>query len=134
MTAVEIVSGTRLGDVAFVALMEAAIGTVQPDMEGGVILSTTDSNGATSSRRLAGFKFDGKLYVSSNHWLRGWYHESLQHPEGEVTVDGEKTPRIAVRVVGEERDRLAEAYRMGCVLRFICGFAPSRFLRLDPSS
>ena len=120
--------------VGFVALMEGLIGFIQPQMDGGVRLTTTDAEGRTSERMLAGARVDGNLYIASNHWLRGWYHESLQHPEVEVTVDGEKTPRIAVRVVGEERDRLAEAYRMGFVLRFICGFAPSRFLRLDPSS
>ena len=31
-----------------------------------------------------------------------------------------------------EAFRVADAYRMGFVLRFVCGFAPSRFLRLDP--
>ena len=27
---------------------------------------------------------------------------------------------------------VSDAYRMGFILCFICGFAPSRFLRLDP--
>jgi hypothetical protein len=61
-----------LAYVAFVALMEALIGTIQPNMDGGVRLTTTDAEGRTSERMLAS------------------------------------------------------------VLRFVCGFAPSKFLRLDP--
>ena len=61
-------------------------------------------------------------------WLRGWYDRALENPEVEVTRDGVTTARVAVPVAGAERDRLADAYRMGFVLRFVCGFAPSRFL------
>lgn len=132
MAVVEIAAFVVLGYAGFVAVMELGIGLLQPEMETGVVLATTDARGAKSSRTLAGFELDGKLYVSSNHWLRGWYREALARPEVEVRMRGVQTPRIAVPVVGAERDRLADAYRMGFVLRFICGFAPSRFLRLDP--
>lgn len=134
MTLVEAGAVALLGYVGFVAVMEAAIGTIQPEMEGGVVLTTTDAAGQTSQVTLAGFEFEEKLYVSSNHWLRGWYKRARANPRVEVIVEGVPTPRVAVPVEGAERDRLAEAYRMGFVLRFICGFAPSRFLRLDPVS
>lgn len=121
-----------LGYIAFVALMELAIGLIQPDMDIGVVLTTRDAKGNPSSRKLAGFAFEDRLYVSSNHWLRGWYHQALANPEVEVTVRGEQNKRIAVPIEGEERARVAEAYQFGLMLRFICGFAPNRFLRLDP--
>jgi hypothetical protein len=103
--------------VGFVALMEALIGYIQPHMDGGVRLTTTDAEGRTSKRMLAGARLDGKLYIASNHWLRGWYRQALAEPSVLAEVDG-------VQAV--------YTYRMGFVLRFICGFAPSRFLRLDP--
>ena len=118
--------------MAFVAVAEALIGLIQPDMDGGVRLTTTGADGRESDRMLAGFRFDEKLYVSSNHWLRGWYHEALAEPDVIVEVNGVEGPYRAVPIEGEERERVAHAYRMGFVLRFICGFAPSRFLRLDP--
>jgi hypothetical protein len=133
MSGIEVGVAVLLGYGGFVAVMEAAIGTFQPEMEGGVMITTTNGSGETSSTKLAGFELDGHLYVGSNHWLRGWYHRVLANPAIEVTADGVSTARVAVPVEGAEHDRLAEAYRMGFVLRFICGFAPSRFLRLDPA-
>jgi hypothetical protein len=122
-----------LGYVGFVAVMEALIGYVQPDMDGGVRLETTDDQGATSERMLAAARLDGKLYIASNHWLRGWYHQALANPQVTAEVDGVRSAYSAVPITGEERARVSDAYRMGFVLRFICGFAPSRFLRLDPA-
>ena len=116
----------------FVALMEVAIGSIQPSMDGGVRLTTVDAEGRTSDRMLFGARLEGKLYVASNHWLRGWYKRALASPMVDVDVDGVRGAYEAVPVVGEERARLADAYRMGFVLRFLCGFAPSKFLRLDP--
>jgi len=120
------------GYVCFVALLEVAIWRFQPEMPGQVILTTTDREGKESSRTLAGFEHKSRLYVSSNHWLRGWYRAALSNPDVEITVDGETKPYRATRVQGSERDELSAAYTMGFVLRFICGFAPSRFLLLEP--
>ena len=131
----KILAAVLLGYVVFVAFMELAIGLLQPDMDGvGIVLTTRDAEGEPSSRALAGFEFEDRLYVSSNHWLRGWYHRALANPDVTVTADGQETKRIAVPIEGEELERVAEAYGVGFHLgfRFICGFAPSRFLRLDP--
>ncbi|MEM9176430.1 MAG: hypothetical protein AAGC67_14475 [Myxococcota bacterium] len=122
-----------LGYAAFVACMEVALVVLQPDMDIGVELTTRDAEGRPSTRKLAGFRFRGHLYVSSNHWLRGWYRSALARPDVAITIDGEPVPHRAVPIEGDERARVADAYRMGFLLRFICGFAPSRFLRLDPA-
>lgn len=74
----------------------------------------------------------GKLYIASTHWLRGWYRQALAEPRVLAQVDGERGAYTAVPILGEERARVSDSYTMGFVLRFICGFAPSRFLRLDP--
>lgn len=37
-------------------------------------------------------------------------------------------------VQGDEHEGLSKEYSMGFVLRLLCGFAPSRFLRLEPQS
>ena len=64
--------------VSFVARMEALIGFVQPNMDEGVRLTTIDAVGRRAERMLAGARFDGKLYIASNHWLRGWYRHVLE--------------------------------------------------------
>lgn len=119
--------------VGFLALMEALIGFIQPWMQEGARLKTTDAEGRTPERMLAGARFDGRLYVGSNHWLRGWYRQALAERRVLVEVDGVEAAYSAVSIEGEERARVSDAYRMGFVLRFICGFAPSKFLRLDPA-
>ena len=118
--------------VGFVALMEGLIGYIQPDMDGGVKLTMTDAEGRTSDRMLALLRLDGKLYIASNHWLRGWYRRVLANPSVLGEIDGERAAYLAVTIEGEERALASDAYRMGFVLRFVCGFAPSKFLRLDP--
>ncbi len=118
--------------VGFVALMEGLVGYIQPQMDIGVTLTTTDDEGRKLDRILAGARLEGKLYVASNHWLRGWYKRALANPNVFVELDGVRGAYRAVPIKGEERARIANAYSMGFVLRFICGFAPSKFLRLDP--
>ena len=117
----------------FVAVMEALIGFFQPHMDSGVRLVTTDAKGETSERMLALLELDGELYIGSNHWLRGWYHQALADPNVLAEVDGVQGPYRAVPIAGRERARVSDAYRMGFFLRFLCGFAPSKFLRLDPA-
>jgi hypothetical protein len=121
-----------LAYVVFVATAEMLIGVIQPDMEDVVVLTTTDAQDNRAVRKLAGFHHNDALYISSNHWLRGWYRRALENPDVEVTFRGDTAPYSVVRVRGAERKKIAKHYKMGFVLRFICGFAPSRFVRLDP--
>jgi hypothetical protein len=81
---------------------------------------------------LAGARLEGKLYIASNHWLRGWYRQALADPNVLAIVDGVEAAYAAIPIEGDERARVSDAYRMGFVLRFVCGFAPSKFLRLEP--
>jgi hypothetical protein len=132
MKALKIVAYVLLGYAVLVAVLDVVIGYVQPGMDVGVLLSTTDAQGKTSDRMLAGVRMDDHLYVSANHWTRFWYYRARANPAVEVTVDGKRSPYTAVPVTGDELDRIAAKYQMGFVLRLVCGFAPRRFLRLDP--
>ncbi len=132
MNTLFVIGYALLGYITLVAIMEALVWRLQPDMEGGVVITTTDKTGDSVDRKLYGFEFNDKLYISSNHWLRSWYYRALKNPNVEVVVGGVQRSYTAVPIQGDEREVLSEAYKMGFVLRFICGFAPSRFLRLDP--
>lgn len=100
-------------------------------MEGGLKLSIALSDGRQIERNLAGYEFEGELYVSSNHWFRSWYYAALQAPDLLLVQDEKSERRRAVEVSEAQHERLLEDYRMGFVLRLICGFAPSKFLRLE---
>ncbi len=132
MKLVKIVGITVLVYVGLIAALEGVIWYTQPEMPGGVIITTTRGDGEQTHRTLAGFRHNDRLYVASNHWLRTWYHQALANPNVEVTIKGVRAAYSAVPIQGAERDELSRAYEMGFVLRLLCAFAPSKFLRLDP--
>jgi len=70
--------------------------------------------------------------VSANHWPRPWYHRALANPAVEVTEKGERRPFTAVPVTGAELERIQERYPFPLMLKLLTGFAPRKFLRLDP--
>ena len=118
--------------VGIVVIVESSIGYFQPDMPGAVTIITSDEQGNTSKRVLAGFDLDDKLYVAVNHWPRGWYNRAVENPNIDIKRNGEQAPYTAVSVNGDERDHVAGRYELGFVIRFLTGFPPRRFLRLDP--
>ena len=122
------------GYAVLVLLAEVLVWRIQPTMDGGVTITVTPDGDTPIQRNLYGFERDGTLFVSSNHWFRQWYNAALENPRVEVTRDGVTRPFTAEAVHGEEHERLSKEYNMGFVLRLICGFAPSKFLRLEPQS
>ena len=93
---------------------------------------TTKDAGESSDTVVAGAESAGRLYVSANHWPRGWYQRAVANPEVEIVRGGEKTARHAVPVTGAERDQIARDYPLPVWIRLLTGFPPRSFLRLDP--
>lgn len=119
--------------VGLVAVFPGAIGYFQPNMEDAIRIITTDSKGQERERLLAAYWWNDKLYVGSNFWLRGWYNHALENSGVQVTINGKRGSYTAVPIVqGMEYDQLSAAYAMGFVDSVLCGFASSKFLRLDP--
>jgi hypothetical protein len=118
--------------VGIVAGFETLIGTIQPTAGETLVITTHDASGAGGDRVLAHLQSDGKLYVAANHWPRAWYGRALENPEVEVTIEGEMTERIAVPVTGAEHERVDSDNPLPLPFRFVTGFPPRYFLRLDP--
>jgi hypothetical protein len=118
--------------VLLVVLLAIVVVNVQPEMPGGIVLTTTNAQGEKLDRVLAAVKMDDKLYVSANHWARAWYNRALRDPNVGVIINGASRPYLAVPVTGNERDQIHAAYDFPLLLRFITGFAPQSYLRLDP--
>lgn len=104
---------------------------VQPG-EDWVVITTSDADGTTKDTVVAGVESEGHLYVSANHWPRAWYDRAVENPDVEIAHGGQKTARRAVPVIGDERDRIARDYVLPWAIRFLAGFPPRSFLRLDP--
>lgn len=132
MQIVRIVVILALVYVGIVVVFESLIGTLQPQAGSTLVITTYDEKGVANDRVVARLDSDGHLYVSANHWPRAWYRHALAHPDVQATVDGQKRDYRAVAVTGAEAERVEREHPHGLAFRFVTGFPPRRFLRLDP--
>ena len=115
------------------------LGWYQPKLENMpvpmLVITTTDDSGESRTRRLARLDTDGKIYVSAHHWPRAWYRRAVKNPDVRVETDGVESDCLAVRVAGEEYERVAAEYPSPLQVRFLMGFPPPReILRLDQTT
>ncbi|MDE0062444.1 MAG: hypothetical protein OXP09_10755 [Gammaproteobacteria bacterium] len=118
--------------VAIVVIFETLIGTMQPTSADSVTITTYDADGNSFDRVLSALDSDGRFYVAVNHWPRAWYRRLLENPEVRITRNDETRDYLAVRVSGEEAERVERQYPRGPVIGFLMGYAPRYFIRLDP--
>lgn len=122
-----------LGYVLLVSLIEVVVWRFQPPMEGSLTLVVNPDEESQIERRLDSFEYEGTLYVASNHWFRSWYKAVLANPNVEVVRNGSTRRYSADAVPSDEHEILSSNYKMVFVLRLLCGFAPSKFIRLTPN-
>jgi len=120
--------------VGIVVAFESLLGYAQPQNDGTLVISITDNDGASNDRVLSRLELDGKTYVAVNHWPRAWYRNALERPDVKVNYNGATTDHVAVPVSDAEHDRLQSTHPVPTTMRFLMGFAPRHFLRLDPRS
>lgn len=119
--------------VGIVVLFESAIGYFQPADPSTLVITTTDSDGNQNDRVLSAIDDDGTLYVAANHWPRAWYRAVKADPEVEVTINGERGNYLAVAVTDAEHEHLdTQVQPLPVAIRFLTGFPPRYFVRLDP--
>ena len=86
-----------------------------------------------NSRVVSPVEDDGQLYVSANHWPRDWYNNVLDRPNLTGSLRNSETiDYVAIAVTVEEDTYLQKKYKHGWVFRFLTGFPPRYFVRLDP--
>lgn len=132
MKAARLLAIVLVGYVALVAAFESLIGVLQPEGGSTLVITTTGEDGARHDRVVSRLEVDGRLYVAANHWPRAWYERALERPEVDVTLEGERSPYRAVPVAGEEHAQVEAEHGLGLGFRFLTGFPPRYFLRLDP--
>ena len=118
--------------VTIVAAFESLIGFIQPAGGSTLVLTTFNPDGVAHDRVLARLDTDGKVYVSANHWPRAWYRRALANPDVQATIDGQKGTYRVVSVDGAEAERVEREHPHSFWFRFVTGFPPRYFVRLDP--
>jgi hypothetical protein len=131
MRTLKIVAIGVLVYVGIVVAFESLIGYFQPRAGSTLVITTFDGDGTPHHRVVSRLESNGQLYVAANHWPRAWYRRALANPNVQATVDGKKGNYRAVPVTGAEHDRVAGENSLGLVFRFVTGFPPRYFLRLD---
>lgn len=132
MRIVKYVAGGILAYVGLVVVVESTLGFLQPEVGGTFLLTTTDEAGVARDRVLVQNWSGGRLYASANHWPRAWYENALRNPRVRATLEGTAADYLAVPVDDEEHRRIEPEIGNGLAIKFLFGFAPQRFLRLDP--
>ncbi|MCC5885989.1 MAG: hypothetical protein JJT88_06095 [Gammaproteobacteria bacterium] len=117
--------------VGIVVVFESLLGYFQPE-GGNTVVITTTADGRSHDRVLTLLERGDELYVAANHWPRAWYKRALDNPEVQLTMNGERADYRAVLMTGSEHDRIAEEFAVGLFFRFLTGFPPRYFVRLDP--
>lgn len=117
--------------IGLVVLFESSLGFFQPEAGGTIVITTVDEQGQAYNRVVSRFESGDELFIAANHWPRAWFRRVLQNPELTVLKDGESANYRAVLLEGSEHERLASEYDPGLVFRFLTGFPPRYFLRLD---
>jgi hypothetical protein len=112
---------------------EVLIGFFQPQMSDSLVLTTVDAHGAPRDRVLERLEGNGRIYVASNHWLRGWYHAALANPSVPMTFGGETGDYEAVPATDDEEfRRIDDANARPFLFKVLTGFPPRYLIRLDP--
>ena len=133
MKALKIIAIVVLVYVGIVVAFESLLGYFQPESGATFVITTFDGDGTPHDRVVSRLESDGKIYVAANHWPRAWYGRVLENPDLQVTLDGEETDYRAVPVTGMEHDRVDDDNSLPVFFRFLTGFPPRYFVRLDPS-
>jgi hypothetical protein len=132
MKALKIAALVGLVYVGIVIAFESLIGYFQPTAGSTLVITTFEKDGTAHDRVVSRLESDGQLYVAANHWPRAWYNRTLENPDVQVTLDGEKGNHRAFPVTGAEHDRVDGENSLGVVFRILTGFPPRYFVRLDP--
>ncbi|MDA0688543.1 MAG: hypothetical protein O2948_07845 [Proteobacteria bacterium] len=118
--------------VAIVLLFESSLGFFQPQAGNTVVISTFDDAGVEHQRVVSLLESDGKLYVAVNHWPRAWYRRVLNNPGMRMNREGISNEYRGVVVVDPEYRRVQQDNPVPLAFRFLTGFPPRHFVRLDP--
>ncbi len=135
---VKILLAVAIFYVGLVVAFETWLGYSQPRGEQNLVLTMTDDDGAESKRVLSLFQSEGELYLAANHWPRAWFRQVKSNPDVHLEFSGERAELTGdytvVPISDADHERVLADNPIGFVGRFLMGFPPREFLRLEPRS
>ena len=122
--------------VGLVTVFESLLGYYQPRGEENLVITLTEDDGSKTERVLSLFESQGELYLAANHWPRGWFSQVKEKPEVHIEFGGahsaESGDYLTVPVTGADHDRVLADNELPFFARFLMGFPPREFVRLEP--
>ena len=122
--------------IGIVVVFESLLGYYQPRGEDNLVITYTDGDGAETKRVLSLFASEGDLYLAANHWPRAWFSEVQSNPSVHIEFgeahSGDSGNFTTTLIAGADHDRVLNDNRIPFVGRFLMGFPPREFLRIDP--
>ncbi len=122
--------------VGLVVAFETWLGYTQPRGEQNLVLTMTGDDGAEIKRVLSLFQSEGELYLAANHWPRAWFRQAKRNPEVHIEFGGERAAEsgdyTVVPIDEADHERVLNDNPIGLFGRFLMGFPPREFLRLEP--
>ncbi len=118
--------------VTLVIVFESLLGYFQPANPQTLVIGTQDAAGDPHARVVAKLDSNGQLYVAVNHWPRAWYRQARANPEVLVDLGAGPLDYRATLIEGAEAARVNSDNPLGFGFRFLTGFPPRYFFRLDP--
>lgn len=122
--------------VGIVVVFESLLGYYQPKGDDNLVITVTEDDGSKSQRVLSLFQSQGELYLAANHWPRAWFRQVQKQPNVHLEFGGERADRsghyVAIPISDADHDRVLNDNRIPFVGRFLMGFPPREFLRIEP--
>lgn len=133
---VKVLLGIAIFYVALVTAFETWLGYSQPRGEQNLVLTMTGDDGEEIKRVLSLFQSEGELYLAANHWPRAWFRQAERNPDVHIEFGGERAAdsgNFTVIPIDEaDHERVLNDNPIGLFGRFLMGFPPREFMRLEP--
>lgn len=125
-----------VGYALLVVGFESLLGYYQPRGEENLVITLTQDDGNKKQRVLSLFESQDQLYLAANHWPRAWFKQVLKQPDVHIEFGGAHSAQsgdyTAVPVEGAAHDQVLADNKLPLFARFLMGFPPREFVRLDP--
>ncbi|MEM7098541.1 MAG: hypothetical protein AAF541_09825 [Pseudomonadota bacterium] len=121
--------------VGIVVIFESWLGYSQPRGEQNLVITVTEDDGSKTERVLSLFQSEGDLYLAANHWPRAWFRQVQREPNVHIEFGGERAEMsgnyTAFEISDSDHDRVLADNPIPFVGRFLMGFPPREFLRIE---
>ena len=116
-----------------IVLFESLLGFYQPEQGNTMLITTFEEDGEAHDRVVARLDREGEIFVAVNHWPRARARRLQRNPDIQMTYEGVTGDYTAVVLTGAAHEQGKIDFSVPFIFKFMTGFPPRYFVRLDPS-